>query len=159
MTEEKKGFVSLSGRRQLCYHKYSILCILNNRPFEKGKCNKRFLWAALRSVVRRWKAGWSSMDLLFSEECLVVNWSVVEWILCPSSPSPRLTGGEGITSLVNKSSKFIPSCYTFKLMLYSGWSKFILSACWSSSSRWNSMLISLGSCRSTRAHAEVDLVL
>ena len=57
------------------------------------------------------------MDLWSSEECLVVNWNVVEWILCPSSPSPRLAGGEGITSLVNKSSKFIPgfhaicSCY------------------------------------------------
>ena len=39
----KKGFVSLSGRRQLCYRKYSILCILNNRPFEKGECNKYLL--------------------------------------------------------------------------------------------------------------------
>ena len=42
------GFEGKSGktegqREKLCYRKYSILCILNYRPFGKGKCNKYLL--------------------------------------------------------------------------------------------------------------------
>ena len=42
-----KKVLCLSGRRQLCYRKYRILCILNNRPFGKGKC-KKYIYSELR---------------------------------------------------------------------------------------------------------------
>jgi hypothetical protein len=114
-----KNILSLSGHSQQCYRKYSILCILNNRPFEKE--NAINIYSELRFgrlVIDRRPDCPAWMDLLSTEECLVVNWSMVEWILCPSSPSPHLqllllTQRLGvITALVNKSSKFIPSCHT-----------------------------------------------
>ena len=38
-----KRFGLLSDLVKLCYRKYRILCILNNRPFGKGKCKKYLL--------------------------------------------------------------------------------------------------------------------
>ena len=35
---ERAGRLRKKGKK-LCYRKYKILCILNYRPFGKGKCN------------------------------------------------------------------------------------------------------------------------
>ena len=140
-----KRIGSLSDLMKLCYRKYRILCILHNRPFGEGKCQK-YTYSELHfdRLVKDGRLGCPAERALVLWRIFLVvgqiHWSlssysrtdtllhpVVQEIVCPflghvSLQLQLITQRLGCitSSLVNNCSKFILSCHN-QFVLYSGW--------------------------------------